>query len=155
MEFRLVLAFLLFCAAAVYTVTDVGVDLLLVNEYHERLSEEIANNRSYANNNHSCVVDPNIGWLQGIWTYDQQILLLLFKRLTILWIASGGVLQTVIVIFLAFRHDPNLCALPKSVRVMTLISAPFLMGPVVVNVYAATYVFCNAEKNCLRAKIDR
>ena len=154
MEFRLVLAFLLFCAAAVYTVTDVGVDLLLVNEYHERLSEEIANNRSYANNNHSCVVDPNIGWLQGIWTYDQRILLLLFKRLTILWIASGGVVQTIVVVFLYFRGDVNLKVLPPSIQILTLISAPFLMGPVVVNVFAAISVLREARGGD-KAEIDK
>ena len=141
--FPLIFAFIRFCQAAVYTTIDVGVDGLLVKEYHERFTKEIANT-SY---------DPHISWLRAIRTHDPHILLL-FKRLTILWIASGGVVQTIVVVFLYFRGDVNLKVLPPSIQILTLISAPFLMGPVVVNVFAAISVLREARGGD-KAEIDK
>ena len=72
-----------------------------------------------------------------------------FFILTVVWIALGGILQSVIVIsFLCKRHtclDP----LSNSLRVLLLLSAPFLMGPVVVNVFGAYLVFQNIDDDVI------
>ena len=144
MEFAIVLTILLLCVSAVLTINDVGVDTLLVKEYHDRFLNQTATKP----------FDANYTWFEVIYYVDPQIYLL-FKYLTVLWIASGGTIQSVVIIFLLIRQDPNIQLLPKPVRILVLVTAPLLMGPVVVNLYAAGFVFHNANKDNIQADVTK
>ena len=145
MEFQILLTILLFCAAAVFTAIDVGVDSLLVKEHHDRFLNETGDPNSF---------DPELSWTEVILRVDPQIYLL-YERLTILWIASGGCVQFAVVVFLLIRRDPSLDLMPKPIRIVLLAMAAILMGPVVVNLYAALFVLRNAKSDNIQADISK
>ena len=107
MEFQILLTIVLFCAAAIFTAVDVGVDALLVKEHHDRFLNETTDPDSF---------NPNLSWTEVILRVDPQIYLL-YEQLTILWIASGGCVQFAVVLFLLIRRDPNLDPMPKLCRI--------------------------------------
>ena len=141
MEFVIRLAIFSFCAAAVFTIIDVGTDGLLVNEYNDRFL------------NASETGEPNWNKADNIVGNAEPELYLVFKYLTMGCILSGGCVQVAVVIYLFVRADPNLQLLPKPLRVLLLLTAPILMAPVLVNFYAAFYVFRNAEDDNIKSHI--
>ena len=144
MEFTIILTILLLCVSAVLTVNDVGVDNLLVKEYHDR----------FVNLTATEPFNSKYSWFDVIYHVDPQIYLL-FKYLTVLWIASGGTIQSAVIIFLLIRQDPNIQLLPKPVRILVVVAAPFLLAPVVVYLYAAGFVFRNADNDNFQADFTK
>ena len=141
MEFVIRLAIFSFIAAAVFTIIDVGTDGLLVNEYNDRFL------------NASETGEPNWNKADKIFGNAEPELYLVFKYLTMGCILSGGCVQFAVVIYLFVRADPNLQLLPKPLRVLLLLTALILMAPVLVNFYAAFYVFRNAEDDNIKSHI--
>ena len=139
MEFVIRLAIFSFIAAAVFTIIDVGTDGLLVDEYNDKFL------------NASETGEPN--WNKAIFGNAEPELYLMFKYLTMGCILSGGCVQVAVVIYLFVRADPNLQLLPKPLRVLLLLTALILMAPVLVNFYAAFYVFRNAEDDNIKSHI--
>ena len=143
MEFVIRLAIFSFIAAAVFTIIDVGTDGLLVNEYNDRFLNASETGEPNWNN-------PDIFYIRR---HAEPELYLVFKYLTMGCILSGGCVQFAVVIYLFVRADPNLQLLPKPLRVLLLLTALILMAPVLVNFYAAFYVFRNAEDDNIKSHI--
>ena len=74
-------------------------------------------------------------------------------RLTMLWIVAGGLSQAAFIIFLLIRGDSNLRLLTKPFRFLLLLMAPTLMGPVIVNLYSAIYVFRHSQNGNIKEDI--
>ena len=138
MEFATLVAILTFCAGAAFTLIDIGSDGLLAYEYWNN-SYVV---RDYVRAEHAT---------NGLYSTHNS----LFAILTTFWIGLGGIAQAVVVVYFFVRHDDRLNVLPKSIRIILLLSTPILMGPVVVNLYGASFVFRNANDAQLQENIQR
>ena len=119
MKFGTMLAVLTFCAGATFTLVDIGADTFLAFEYW----------------NISCNFNSKVeGWpSNGIRPFHNGI----FAKWTTFWIGLGGIAQTFLVARFLFRGDDRLIWLPKSIRILLLLSSPVLLGPVIINVFGA------------------
>ena len=71
----------------------------------------------------------------------------LFAMFTTGWITAGGLCQVLIVISNLWRRDPLFLTLPTTIRVLLFIATLFLMGPVVMNLYAAYCMLFHENNN--------
>ena len=79
----------------------------------------------------------------------------IFAVLTATWIGLGGVSQLILVIIFLLRRDDRLDLLPKVTRIGLLLATTVLMGPVVINLYGAIYVFRNRNKEHVLESVKR
>ena len=66
-----------------------------------------------------------------------------FFALTLLWIILGGLLQSIVVVHLLCKRHSSLDPLSNPIRLLLLFSAPFLMGPVIVNLLGTFLIIRN------------
>ena len=78
-----------------------------------------------------------------------------FAILTTSWIVLGGIAQIILVVYLSVCHNDCLNILPKWMQMALLLSTTILMGPVVLNLYGAFYVFRNESHNQIQDSIQR
>ena len=76
-------------------------------------------------------------------------------RLTLLWILAGGLSQAAFTILLIIRGDSRLSLLTRPFQLLLLLMAPALMGPVIVNLYSAIYVFRYSKKENIKEDIAK
>ena len=78
-----------------------------------------------------------------------------YAILTTTWIGLGGVSQLILVIYWLFRRVDRLDILPKVTRIGLFLATTVLMGPVVINLYGALYVFRNRNKEHVQESVKR
>ena len=79
----------------------------------------------------------------------------IFAILTTAWIGLGGVSQLILFIYLLFRQDDRINILPKWTQIGLLFATTILMGPVLINLYGAFYVFQNRNKEHNQESVKR
>ena len=138
MDFSTLMIFSSFCVGAVTTLVDIGTDALLVKEYFNGIHID---NREAKYNETS----------NGLAGEDNQF----FGVFSSTWMALGGLGQACVVLYLLIRGDERLHALPKPLRFLLLPTSLILMGPVVINVFAAFFVIRHVGEIQLREKTER
>ena len=137
MNFGSLLSIIIFCAGATFTLLDVGSDALLASEYWYHSDKNHADER---------------GWTTNKLHYETNFI---FACLTTAWFALGGFFQACWVIYLFIGSDSRLDVLPKRLQILLVVSTTVLMGPVVINIYGAYFVYHNANSGLLQEKINR
>ena len=128
MKLGTLIAILTFCAGAAFTLVDIGSDAALAYEYW--------------NNS-----DSVRGWLYSNQTSNSlsSAYNFVFAFYTTVWLALGGLVQFILVARSLYRRDVRLDCLPKTVKILLLLSSPFLMAPVIVNAHGVISVIRNSE----------
>ena len=67
----------------------------------------------------------------------------------------GGVCQVFLVIYLRCRRDFRLISLPPPIQILLLFLTPILLGPVVVNLYGAYFVFRQKNIHSIEEDVTR
>ena len=125
MKFGKLIAILMFCAGAAFTLLDIGTDVSLAYEYTHEYWNDIT------------IILPDLEVALSVSSF--------FSILTTMWIGLGGMFQFGVVARFLFRGDARLNWLPKSIRVLLLFCSPILLGPVVLNLYGAVFVMRNDD----------
>ena len=167
MEFRTLIALIMFCGGAAFTMVDIGTDVALAYEYWNdshfvRGRMNVTNYTTLSNGmaeyeywNGSDLVSgwlnetqiPNgWGWLQTKLTSNGMDPRANsgFAIGTTVWIALGGLIQFILATRLLCKNEAHLNLLPKSIQILLLLCSPILLGPVVVNIYGAVFIIQNA-----------
>ena len=141
MEFERLATILFFCAAAAFSLVDVGTDGLLIDEYRNK----------YLN----ATVYPTSFDEIFFGQHRDARFHSLYMYLTISWVAMGGLCQFSIVVSLFVRRHPSLELFGKPAQILLLCSSSILMGPMFVGVYGAVFVFINANKVNIKEDIEK
>ena len=182
MEFEILATILIFCAAAAFTLVDVGSDGMLIDEYRNKyLNPPVVYNASrwiyrrdintsyWRNDPQQTYLNPPVYFNECSTTpfkndtelhyiscqYADPYFQFLFLCLTTSWVALGGLCQFSIVVSLFVRRHPSLELFGKPAQILLLCSSAILMGPVFVGVYGAVFVFINANKVNIKEDIEK
>ena len=139
MEIKRLLRTSIFLLAALFSFIDVAADISLAREYflYGTCPPHFRQGHCQNVTTHGNVTNNGKGHfrLGVIWE---------FFVLTSIWICLGGLVETVIILRqMCRRSDSCLEPLTRPLRYLLLLTAPFLIAPVVVNIFAAFLVFRN------------
>ena len=138
MIFGTILTIIRFCAGAIFSLIDIGGDALLAYNYWKYSNNATADNET-ENTANGLPFESN----------------LMLAGMTTGWIVLGGFFQTCYCVHLFVRRDPRLGILAIPIQILLLTSTTVLMGPVVINIFGAFFVFRNRNADNLQEEIER
>ena len=143
MEFGQLIRLCAFLFGAVFSFADIISDCLLSQEYFSTYHI-----LSTCGTNSNIVRCPNL----TTWSTNnskiniqQQLVFhnLLFFIITMVWLCLGGISHILVIIRYWCKSNSCLSLLSWPLRLLILLSAPFLMAPAILNLLGAYLVFCN------------
>ncbi len=119
MELKPIFSIITYIAGATFVLVDIGGDYFLIRKHYN-------------------------GFERG-----EESLFIFFLLLTGLFILLGGLLQFGVAVFLTCKgeQDGPFKSLPVLIRILVIVTAPFLLSPFILNIYGAYTVIRYGQDN--------
>ena len=147
MEFGQLFVLCAFLFGAVFSFADIISDCLLTQEYYSTYHI-----LSTCGTNSEMARCPNLSEYSSSYqtkSYDLTIQEKLvynnwfYFKLTMVWLCLGGISHILVIIRYWCKSYSSFSLFIWPLRLLILLSAPFLMAPAILNLFGAYHVFCN------------